>query len=821
MSKLVPSSPHPPADFEPRVEWGSEPGDGAVEPSADLREALGMMRRNLWLILGVAFATTAVAAFAALNQPARYSASAAVRIADVRRSLTGGIEEQAMERFTGSMTDPVLSQIEVLRSRSLLGRAVDASGARLSPGNFPGTLIDQPAVLADAQPDTLVLRFDAQRFAVRGRAGSAEAPYGSPVEVGGVRFAITAHPGESSGTLLVTDREAAISQIQARLTARQRERTDIVDLRYEHGDPVTAQRTLSSVAEAFQTVNAERSRLASRRRRIFLEEQLQATDSMLALAQLDLSRFRERESGFSMRDRFVAQQQSLVTLDLRREELTAERNVYRGLLARLTSEGEANSAALRAIVSNPTLVSNPAIAQLNTQLLRYETARDSLMGGAYPLAATHPDAQRLESLLRTTATRIAETLRSHVANVDVRLAALTELRERHAAEILTMPDTEAQEVQLTRDVLTTQAIADQLRQEYQKARISEAVETGQVEILDPAGPARPLPSRRGLTILMGLVAGLVLGGSAAVVREQLNTSIRRRDEVERFLGIPSLAVVPRLGSARTRAIRLPGRNGSRPGPEPGSLSPDGTLVTALHPRSAGAEAFRTLRTNLIFSQAVRELRMIAVTSSGPAEGKSTTSANVATVFAQQGLRVLLVDCDLRRPRLHEIFSVQKEPGFTQHLLGYGTLEELTCSTSVENLHILPAGTLPPNPAELLGSPRAREVFQGLRDHYDVVVIDTPPVLLASDAAIIGSLVDGMLLVVRAGQTGRHAAEQAVRQLRTVGANVLGVVLNDPDAKIPTYDSSYGYGYGYGYGYHAYYGDETTPEVRKAVSSTSS
>jgi capsular exopolysaccharide synthesis family protein len=200
---------------------------------------------------------------------------------------------------------------------------------------------------------------------------------------------------------------------------------------------------------------------------------------------------------------------------------------------------------------------------------------------------------------------------------------------------------------------------------------------------------------------------------------------------------------------------------------------------------------------------VHALRSIVVTSASPGEGKSTTSSNLAVAFAQQGLRVLLVDCDLRRPRIHEIFEVPREPGFTHYLLGQASLDRLARPTEVENLHVLPAGTLPPNPAELLGSARAREVVRLLNDQYDLVIFDTPPVLPASDAAIMGRLVDGVVLVLRAGMTTRHAAQQVVRQLRSVGALVLGSVLNDPDASIPAYEGSYGYGYGYGY--NAYYG----------------
>jgi tyrosine-protein kinase Etk/Wzc len=771
---------------------------------ADLHEVVGLVRRNLVAIVLVAVTVAGVAAFWAYTRPPRYTATAVVRLSDVRRSLTGGIEEQAMERLTGAVTDPVLSQIEVLRSRSLVARAVDASGYRLRPGDVPASIMAGVSVHPDAPADTLIARFTATGYRVTaGNGATAAASYGEPVTLGGVKFTLTRQPAVEQATLVVPSREAAVLGVVSRLSSRQRERTDVVDVRFEHADPVVAQRTLNALVETFQTVNAERAQQQSRRRRIFLEEQLAATDSMLAAAQTELSAFRERSGVYSTRESFQAQQQSLMALELRREELAAERVVYQNLLSRI-NDPRSQASAMRALIANPSLAANPAVSQLHTQYLRYESARDSLLSGAHPRAASDPDVQRLGSLIRSTEERITEAVRSHLSTLEVRLAGLDQLRGRHTAEIASMPRAEAEEMRLAQQVTMVQTVAEQLQQEYQMARISEAVEAGQVEILDPAGPATRLPERRGLVITLGLLAGLMLGTAGAVLREQMNTSLRRRDDVERFLGVAPLAVVPRLGeAARAGAGRLGRSKKPRGTAVVGGVLP-ATLVAGANTRSGGAEAYRTLRTNLLFSQAVQALRTIAVTSAGPAEGKSTTASNLAVTFAQQGMRVLLVDCDLRRPRLHEIFQAPREPGFTQYLLGQSPLGELAVSTPVPNLFLLPAGTLPPNPAELLGSARAREVVRLMSDQFDLVVFDTPPVMLASDAAILGSVLDGVLLVVRAGSTSRVAARQAMRQMETVGANLLGVVLNDPDAKMPTYEGYYGYSrHGGGY---AYYGD---------------
>jgi capsular exopolysaccharide synthesis family protein len=218
------------------------------------------------------------------------------------------------------------------------------------------------------------------------------------------------------------------------------------------------------------------------------------------------------------------------------------------------------------------------------------------------------------------------------------------------------------------------------------------------------------------------------------------------------------------------------------------------LVTVHDARSSGAEAYRTLRTNLIFSQAVQSLNTLVVTSGSPAEGKTTTAANLAVSFAQQGMRVLIVDCDLRRARLHKMFGVPREPGLTECVLGQFEHEAVTRSTSVPGLYILPSGLLPPNPSELLGGEKMKNTLQALSGAFDLVILDTPPLLAASDAAILSTLADGVVLVVRAGVTESEAAQQAMQQLASVGARVIGAVLNDPDAKVQQYGGYYKYEY---------------------------
>lgn len=803
---LLPPDSHPGGALVPGGRNGGAPapaypgpraGDLAAPPERlDVREVGRMLARNWLLVAGITLLGAAGAAYLTYTQPPAYESEATVRLTDARRALAGSLGADAIEQRVPGGRDPILTQVQVLRSRTLLGRTVDRTGLRLQPlgGAAPGLVLEDVAV--DARSDTIAVRFDADRYTATAGQARASAAYGTPVTLPGIRFTVRSRPSVAEASLLVVSRETAIARLAAGLGTRPRERTDIVDLTYRAGDPELARRVLDGLVAEFQAADAQQAQQISHRRREFIEEQLQETDAQLQQGQMALSAFREQQQGYSSRDRFATEQSGAMGLEVRREELEADRQLVRTLLARLDRPGEDGS--LRALVASPAIASNPVVTQLYTQLVRYEEQRDSLTTGTYRASPNNPDLQRVESLVASTRTRIGEAVRSQLASLDARIVALDNLLARRQERLQAIPGVEAEEARLSQQVAATQTVADQLRMELQKARIAEAVEAGQVEVVDPASlPGSPIPAHNSLRLAVGVLLGLVVGTGVAFLREQVNTSIRSRDEVEDLLQTGTLATIPRVsdGPGRERAGWFPRRRETlKPGAQ---LPPEQRLVAAYGVRSSAAEAYRTLRTNLIFSQTRQQLRTVVVTSAGPAEGKTTTSCNLAATFAQQGMRVVLVDCDLRRPRVHEVFGARREPGLTQLVLGHNTVEEAVVPTSISNLFILPSGTLPPNPSELLGSEGMGRVLESLRAAFDLVVLDTPPVLLAPDASVVGAGADGVLLVVRAGVTDREALRRARQQMDTVGARVLGGVLNDVDGKAT----------GYGTYYASYYGAE--------------
>lgn len=229
------------------------------------------------------------------------------------------------------------------------------------------------------------------------------------------------------------------------------------------------------------------------------------------------------------------------------------------------------------------------------------------------------------------------------------------------------------------------------------------------------------------------------------------------------------------------------------------------LIVEKDPKSIVTEAFKTLRTNIQFSSIDNNIKTILVTSPSPSEGKSTTEANLALTFSQGGKKVLVIDCDLRKPTVHKKFKISNKIGLSNFMVGEATLDNCIIKYN-ENMHILTSGNIPPNPAELLASRKMKEFLGEMRNVYDVVIIDSPPVLAVTDAQVLSTMVDGVLLVVASGQSEKEACIKAKDLLTKVKANILGAVIS----KMPV-DKRKGYNYGY---YYYYYGDEEKSDNKK-------
>jgi polysaccharide biosynthesis transport protein len=316
-----------------------------------------------------------------------------------------------------------------------------------------------------------------------------------------------------------------------------------------------------------------------------------------------------------------------------------------------------------------------------------------------------------------------------------------------------------------------------LSEQLTQMQVNSSSETGGLTVVTPAqaptSPSSPKPVENGA---LGVAAGLILGLAAGFLRESLDDAVSSKETAEEFGGATVLAAVPMVNSWKKRDKPL--------------------VVSLARPMSPAAEAYRSLRTSLQFARQERDLHTILVTSPAAAEGKTSTLSNLGAMFAQAGQRVVLVSCDLRKPRLGEFFGLDERLGLTTAILGEQRVEELIQPVpGDDNLWLLGSGQMPPNPAELLNGRRIQEVFKTLRGMFDLVLIDSPPVLPVTDAVVLAKDADATLLIVAAGQTSQSDLQRAAEKLAQVNACVVGLVLNETSRQA----GGYGYGYQYGYG----------------------
>jgi capsular exopolysaccharide synthesis family protein len=770
-----------------------DPRDVIVEPygeSSQLAQRWQVLRRHLPLLVLAAVLGAATGWYLQHKQGPLYRATTTVRFTDIRSRVVGSNDASPDPNW---QWDPVKSQSELLTTRATLEGAVDSGLLQLSPV-APASLTWLTAVDVSkvAVADTLSFAFNPAGFTATFHGQNTTGTYGVPVRLGDMSFTVASLPPAATAKFGVAVREDVISSLRG-VTVDRRLDTDIADFSLEGSDPVFVQRALNAMTLSLQTLSQASDKEFAQERRRFLDQQARKTDSILEVQRARLSQFRTSSQAYNTKEKISQEQQSLGTLRTRREELAADRDVFQTLLNNaVTARQAGDPSRLRSLIGAPGISDNTLIVALFSKLQRLSLTRDSLTKGPSAIATTNPDVQGISAQIESATDDLIEAVRSQVTTYNARIAALDGLAQRASAQVSTLPTTEAEEDRLLQETEATQKIADQLNEEQQRARIAEMAQGGKVEVIDlarlPESVINPGFMRR---VALGALVALALTLMGIFVYEELDTSLRRKSDIEKLLLLPTLGSIPALdrhvGNGQNNLLKRLGVGGN------GKSHSNGKSL-ATQSSSPVFESYRAIRTSLIFSNAVESLRSVAITSASPGDGKSTTVANLATAFAQQGLRVIVFDCDLRRGSLHKILRIPRSPGLTQAIASGAELSAVARETSVANLSIVTTGVQPPNPSELLGSQRLRELLLQAQEQYDLVLIDTPPVLAAPDASVLASMVDGVILLVRVGATTRTAARTAQERLNLVGARILGTVLNDPKEMLDATQEYYHYEY---------------------------
>lgn len=563
----------------------------------------------------------------------------------------------------------------------------------------------------------------------------------------------------------------------------------LVDIRFRSTDASLAAQVANGHARGFINRNLEFKFLTSKEASDWLGERLTEQRQKLEQSESAVQQYREQHDGVSLEDRqnIVVQKLNDISAAVTRAKT---QRIEKEALYRQVQAVEHDRTALDTF---PAVLSNTFIQQLKHQVAELHRQRAQL---ADRLGEKHPDMikvmteiQAAEEKLQREIDKVVFSVRNDYHAAEAQELSLIAALETQKRDALALNRKGIQGNVLKRDAESNRQLYEGLLQRAKETGVSNELKTSNVRLVDPAEvPRSPVSPNKAQILLIAFVGGTLLGVTLAFFFENLDDRIKTPEEITNHLGMATLGLVPRIAQEQL---------GAHP------LISNGVPLNF-------AEAFRTVRTSVLFSFPEREDRYpntLVVTSTAPGEGKTTSSCNLALGIALAGQRVLLIDCDMRRPSVHEMFDIEQEPGLSNLLVGNARAADVVHASGVTNLCLLPAGRVPPNPSELLSSQRFKDFLSGLVGHFDWVVMDSSPVLAVTDASIVARIAHGIVFVIGAELTSHRAAAEAVERLERADGRLIGAVLNRVNLdRHPYYYSQY---------YRREYGDYYTGKGRRA------
>lgn len=594
-----------------------------------------------------------------------------------------------------------------------------------------------------------------------------------------------------------------LPEMQSQIRTEIEGTTNIINITVTSGDPKKAARIANLVSEKYMEENTLLRNKQIYEAKRFIEEQLKIVGEKLKRSEEALNEFKRNRDIVSITDEQRLALEKFSDLEKDLEKLNRETKETKYNLTLLES-GEVipGDQTLRFFTDED--VTRSFISKLNQKLGDLYLKRDNLLIGSTP---KHPEVKELDAQIAIVRSEMIAHLKSkHNSLIQKRDFLSSELKKLRGSTSL-LPSTALELSRIEREVKINQDLFSLLKTKYQEALIKEAEKVEEVSIIKRATEPRVAqnPPKVFLNTVLGLIIGIILGLVFAFIFESLDTSIGTLEDVEEFLDIPVMGAIPNLNTDNVDHY-LRGKYNLK---TDHGLEIYRSLISHFIPNSVVAESYRSLRTNAIFISTANSLKSVMITSASMNEGKTTTAINLAITLAQIGKRVLLVDVDLRSPNIHYYFGLDKDPGFSDVILGNSSwkdvgrsitdimmgeinVEDIMVTPGMDNLNIITSGTLPAHPAEFLNSPIVPELIKEISENYDFVIFDAPPVLPVADPIILGSKVDGVFMVYKVGIISRYALKRAKLLLENVGAKVLSTVLNDfkPEASPDFFHGSY-------------------------------
>jgi len=723
-------------------------GPAATEPS-QIRDYLFVILKRKWLILSLCLVVTSLVAIQMFRQPSIYEGEATIRIEQRNKSVLSTdkfvLNAQPDANFWGT-------QIKLLESPSLARQVVLTLDLPNNP-KFTG---------GGAQSGV----FNALRALVSGGPKKSTAP--TPPAPTGLEVVSEAQLRDKP---LSAEELAQLEPYEDMIIGGETisgiPGTNLFSIKYRHSDPELAQKITNTLAEVFATNNLQRSELGSSANAIALSKQISELQGRIKADQ-------QAQFEYAKAHNLPLSIGNGVNLeDLRANQLSTQ--LLQAQNDRKTAEAVYNSAkSAPDVFTIPQIEKSARVARLRDRLSELKEKRDALL---VTYTKEWPEVKRTDASIRLLEEELnraaAETISTLKANYEAEKAheeslydmyskqkGITSQQTRDQIEMASM----AQEIETNKQLVAT------YQQRYQEVTMTSGDIGNEITIENFSRvPKAPIGPPRVRNIMIAFILSLVAGIGLAFLLHFLDDTVKSVDDIDRYIHLPALALIPasKGDRARLKGMAMPGASDST------------ALAMVNDVRSPIAESYRHLRTSLLLSSAGQPPKTILVTSSQPSEGKTTTAINTAFMLAQTGAEVLIIDCDLRRPRLHAQFEVSNAKGLTTLLSGERDLESsLQSYQKGANLKILTSGPVPPNPAELLGSEEMRKLLAKLSERFAHIIIDSPPAISFTDASILSTMVDGVVLVVHASRSSRAVVRRAKQQLLDVGAHIFGIVLNN-------------------------------------------
>lgn len=796
----LPAAPH-------NYNYGVDPN---AESEIHLIDYWRAVRKRLWLVVGIVALVTMLSVIYVARKPDIYQANARVQV-DLEN--TGALVGKTPYVF-GPTNDPVYfnTQLQILVSPGLMRRVVKTLDLEHNPDFFKGNSTQKRSTWqtikgmigiggAVVKPETVINRNELE---LRTATVAAATPHEDLAEA----KRLAPYVGAVLGGLKVEP---------VKETRGLYKETRLIDITFTHTDPEVASKVVNAIAETFVYNNLEKKGETNTTTGEFLQKRIAELQQQIRTDEEKLVNYAKNNSIISLDPTQNTVVERLAGLN--RQLLVAENE-------RILAESAYNAAKVPGSAAALAEVDAKQVNEIEGKLADLQQRRAQLMVDATEEAPEVKEiAQQIAELDRQVKDMRSRKGNTILTNLETAyrqsLAREQELRkafEKQRNETLTQNEAAINYRIIQQEITTNKTLLDNLLGRAKENDVIMASKPNNISVVDLAlTPDGPIGPNRSRTVFLALFLAFGLGIGLALLLEYLDDTVHSTEEVERLLHLPALAVIPSaLGNGKRKLLSGPGalqkRNGN-PADNP-------ELLMNVDGRSPLAESYRHLRTSILLSTAGRAPRSLLVTSSLPGEGKTTTAVNTAVSLAQTGASVVIIDADMRRPRLRSIFSLSERAGLSSILSSEMSEAEVLAVVTPDpttGLNLLTAGPIPPNPAELLGSEQMRRLLTILQSKFTHVVVDSPPINSFTDGVLIATMVDGVLLVVHGGKSSRHVVKRSRQLLHDVGAKIFGVVLNNVNLQSHDY---YYYQRYYGSSYYRSDGEEEMPPPAATPASNS-